>query len=235
MSKSCNKNILSIGCEIGTSEYTLAEYAKHIHILDANKDMIDYAQNKYKNINNLSLEHCCAEDLQSHNSYHLAIAPFAMHCWENKKQALQRINDALELHGELFCTVQTSNNRIPANLTVIKEMMDLPILTNANVQIATDNHYLSLEEYNTMLKETGFDVIKNESDSYLSILTKDDLTNQYFIFFTEPYLQSLSAKLKQDLFEEFITRYANKLKKVDNDTFLEICYTTIIHARKIQK
>src|SRR5438445_8968339 len=111
-----DKTIFSVGCGTGKIESTLAEKAKHIHGFDASQNMIDFAQNKYGHIKNLSFEHCFAEDFQPKKLRQLAIASYSIHWFENKKQYLQRINDSLELHGKLFGTISTSDNPKPTNL-----------------------------------------------------------------------------------------------------------------------
>jgi trans-aconitate methyltransferase len=243
------KEILSAGCGTGKIENILKEKAKHIHGFDASKDMIDFAQNKYGHINNLSFEHCRAEDFQSQKRYQLAIASFCIHWFDDKKQAFQRINDALELHGELFGTIQTSDNPTPSNLIAFMETMpsiqkayksilnqDLPDLTMENIKENLGVSYPSHKECNAMLQETDFEIIKSEEAFYLSIMSEDELTKlQWPIFSSRPFIQPLPDDIKKQLFQEFITHCISKTEKIDHNQFFEKHYTTIIHARKIQK
>ena len=244
-----DKIILSAGCGTGKVENILAEKAEHIHGFDASKNMIDFAQDKYKHVGNLSFEHCFAEDFQSPKRYQLALASFCLHWVEDKKQAFQRINDGLELHGELFGTVQTSDNPTPTNLIVAKEMMplfqetvksitnkELPDLNNKSMQAIIGSSYPSHEEFNTMLLETGFEIIKSEEEWYTCTMSTDELTKlQLPIFSSRPLIKDLPGEIKQKLFTEFITRYINKLEKIGEDSFLDKHSTTIIHARKVKK
>lgn len=51
-----NKKILDIGCGIGNITAKIAESAEQAHGIDASQNMIDYAQQAYGNISNLSFE-----------------------------------------------------------------------------------------------------------------------------------------------------------------------------------
>lgn len=244
-----DKFILSVGCGTGKIENILAKDAQWIHGFDASKNMIDFAQDKHGKVENLSFEHCFAEDFQSPLNYQLAIASFCLHWVEHKKQAFQRINENLELHGELFGTVQTSDNPTPTNLIVAQEMMplfqetvksvtnqELPELNNKTMQAIIGSSYPSHEEFNTMLRETGFEIIKSKEEWYTCTMNRDELTNlQRPIFSSRPLIKDLPGEIKEKLFIEFITRYINKLEKIGEDSFLDKHSTTIIHARKIKK
>ena len=247
-----NKDILSAGCGTGRIENILAEKAKHIHGFDASKNMIDFAQNKYGHIKNLSFEHCFAEDFKSQKLYQLALASFCLHWVEDKKLAFQRINDSLEVGGEFFGTVQTLDNPQPIDLKIAAEMMpsiqeaikslnnqafpNLNTHNTNNTQAILGSSYLSHEEFNTLLKETGFEIIKSEEQCYHNIMSKSELEKLYWpIFISRPFIKVLPEEKIKVLFDDFITRYISKIEKHDDSSFFNKHFTTLIHARKIQK
>jgi ubiquinone/menaquinone biosynthesis C-methylase UbiE len=234
--------ILSAGCGTFKAESILAEQAEHIHGFDASKNMIDYAQNKYEHKKNISLEHCFAEDFQSQKLYDLALASFSIHWFDNKKQALQRINNSLKLHGELFGTITTSDNPKPVNLVVFLEMLSsldwlCKFFTGKTLENLTGVTLISHQELETMLQETDFEIIKcKEQTSEYTFANMDALKKLYWpLVSSRPGMQFVPNVLIESLFNNFITRIAEKLKKNEDGSFTETLYTTIIHARKIQK
>jgi ubiquinone/menaquinone biosynthesis C-methylase UbiE len=235
------KNILSAGCGTGRIENILAEKAEHIHGFDASKNMIDFAQNKYGHIKNLSFEHCFAEDFKSQKLYQLALASFCIHWFADKKLAFQRINDSLEINGELFGTLPTSNNPKPINLVVAAEMMSflesiVSFFSGKNILDLIGASYPSNEELDTMLHETGFEIIKREEQCFDCIMTRDELKQlEWPIVSSRPIIKYIPNRFIQPLFEDYIDRIIAKLPKVDNEKFVRQTITTIIHARKIKK
>ncbi len=237
-----NKTILSAGCGTGKVENILAKKATHIHGFDASKNMIDSAQKKYGHIKNLSFEHCFAEDFQTQNLKQLALASFCIHWFEDKKQAFQRINDSLEINGEFFGTVSTSDNPKPLNLIVFLEMLPTidwlyKLAYGKELKDLIGASYPSHEELNTMLKETNFEIIKSEEQIFnYTIENRDALKDLHWpIIASRPIVKYIPNVFIQPFFENFIDRLMAKLQKNENGSFNEILYTTIVHARKVKK
>lgn len=237
-----NKTILSAGCGTGKIESILANVAKRIHGFDASKNMINFAHNKYGLTENLSFEYCFAEDFKSQKLHQLAIASHAIHWFDGKKQALQRISDNLELHGELFGTMSTSNNQLPVNVRVFAEMLSSldwlrEIIGNKSLQDITDVSYVSHQELEDMLHETNFEIIVcEEQDFPYTMANKDDVRKLYWpLISSRPMAKQMSKELLDKFFNEFIDRIIEKLQ-TDEDGFIkDTLYTTVIHARKIKK
>jgi ubiquinone/menaquinone biosynthesis C-methylase UbiE len=244
-----DRTILSVGCGTGKIENILAEKATHIDASDASKNMIEQAQKNFGHVKNLTFKHCFAEDIISDKLYNLALASCCIHWFEDKKQAFQRINDCLELHGELFGTVQTIENPSPTNLVVALEMWptfqnavksatntELPDLDSKNMQTLAGCSYLHHQEFNTILEETGFEIIRSEEAYFNNTTTKEELKQlQWPIISSRPFIKPLPLDVVETLFEDFISRYINKLQKIDDNKFLDKHFTTVIHARKINK
>jgi len=232
--------ILDVGCGTGKITAQLAEKATHIHGFDASKNMIDFARNKYGHLKNVSFEHAFAEDFTSPNLKQLALASYCIHWFEDKKQAFQRIHDSLEIGGEFFATIKTSDNPLPMNLIVATEMMPLvetmvSFATGKSLLELIGSSYPSHEEFNAMLCETGFEIIKSEEQSFDCIMDEDELRKlQWPIVSSRPIVKYIPDIFVQSLFENFMNRYIEKLPKTNNGKFLEKIFTTIIHARKIK-
>jgi trans-aconitate methyltransferase len=236
-----NKTILDVGCGTGKIAAQLAEKATHIHGFDASKNMIDFAQNKYSYIHNLSFEHCFAEDFSSSKKYQLALASFCMHWFEDRKQAFQRINDSLEPNGELFGPIRISDNPEPIHFTVFMEMLPIiqeicPSASNTTASDLSGSTYPSSQELIHMLKETNFEIINIEEQSFEYTMTEDEHRKlQWPIFSSRPIVKNIPEELISQLFEDFMNRYMKHYKKIDDEKFLGKIITTIVHAYKIKK
>jgi ubiquinone/menaquinone biosynthesis C-methylase UbiE len=235
-----NRTIFDIGCGTGKLSAQLAEKATHVHGSDASKHMIDFAENKYGHVKNLSFEHCFAEDFQSQNPRQLALASFCVHWFEDKKQAFQRIHNSLELNGEFFANVRTSDH-LPLEIIVATEMMPfietiISFITGKSILELSGSSYPSLTELHNMLQETGFEIIKLEEQCFNREITEDDLIKlQWPVISSRPVVQFLPDFLIQPLFKDFISRYLSKLQRTDTGKFLDKYSAAIIHARKVKK
>jgi ubiquinone/menaquinone biosynthesis C-methylase UbiE len=241
-----NKKMLSVACGTGTIENILTEeYANgpaSIHGFDASKNMIKFAQNKYGNNKKLSFEYCFAEDFTTQKLYQLAIASFCIHWFEDKKQAFQRINDSLEIGGEFFGTIATSENPKPKNLVVFLEMAETidwlcQIVTNTKLEDLIGSSYPSETEVRTMLDETNFEIITCEAQPF-SFTFKDREALEkttWPILSSRPIVKLIPGMFIEPLFKKFIDRMIEKLTKNEDGSFTDTSYKTIIHARKKQK
>jgi trans-aconitate methyltransferase len=235
-----NRTILSAGCGTGKIESLLAEKTTHIHGFDASKNMIDFAKEKYGHIKNLSFEHCFAEDFQTQNLKQLALASFCLHWVADKKQAFQRIHDSLEINGEFFANVRTNDN-LPIEIIIATEMMPfitkvVSFVTDKTVLELSGSSYPSHKEWNDMLQETGFEIIKSEKQFFNHAITADELTAlQWPQISSRPIIKYIPDMFIQPLFKNYIDRYLAKLEKTDDNKFLDKYSAVIIHARKIKK
>jgi ubiquinone/menaquinone biosynthesis C-methylase UbiE len=236
-----NKTILDVGCGTGKITAQLAEKATHIHGFDASKNMITFAQDNHGHINNVSFEHCFAEDFTSPEHYQLALASFCVHWFEDRKQAFQRINDSLEIDGEFFGPIRTTDNPEPLHFSIFMEMMP-SIKKICSLFVDTKHSNLagstcpSHQELTIMLCETGFEIIKSEEQSFHYTMSHDELIkNHWPIFLSRPIIKSVPEELIPPLFEDFMNRYVARLQKTDDGKFMSKIITTIVHARKVKK
>lgn len=235
-----NRTIFDICCGTGKISAHLAEKATHVHGIDASKNMIDFAKNKYRDAKNLSFEQCFAEDFQFQNPRQLALASFSVHWIENKKQAFQRIYENLEFNGEFFSNVRTSEH-LPLEITVATEMMPvitamISLLTNKTVLELSGSSYPSLQELSDMLQETGFEIIKLEEQFFDHEVTKEGLIQlQWPVIMSTPIIKYLPNWMIKPLFDDFIRRYWEKLQPTNDGKCIDKYSAAIIHARKVKK
>jgi len=241
--------ILSIGCGTGKIESKIPN-VECIDGIDASQNMINYAKEHYGHAApHLSFSYCFAEDFHTKTNYYdRAIASFSLHWIENKKQAIQCISNALKTNGEFFAIFQTRDNGIPRNLAAFIELYptiqekisiitqkNLPPLNETPLSSIIGSSYPSIEEFNNMLENAGFEIIKNEEQTYESKMTKEEIKNlQLPIFSSRPCFQDITEELKEIIFNLFIDQYIEGLEKSENNTFKEIHHTTVLHARKIK-
>jgi len=231
--------ILDVGCGTGKIAAKLAPKAEFIHGCDASKNMIDLAQKNCGHIQNLSFEHCFAEDFTSLRQYQLAFASFCIHWFENQKQAFQRIYASLENNGELFATVQTSDNPIPPEFIAAQEIIEDMTINKAYKYFAgkdlvdlTACTFSSTEDLKNMLKEVGFRILKCEQQTYFLLMTKDEIIKtERPIVFSRPIMKLIPNIFIEPFFNDYIDLYLSKLQKT-GDQYLTQIITTIVHARK---
>lgn len=236
-----NKTVIDVGCGTGKIASKLATRAALIHGFDASKNMIELAQKNFNTIKNLSFEHCFAEDFISPKLYQIAIASHAINWFEDKKQAFQRINDILEENGDLFANVQTKETPKPLNLITAQEKTETinklyKRIAGQNLIDISTNSYPSDKELETLLKETGFEILKYEEQSFFSIMTKEEIIEKERpLMFDKPITQYIPDIIMEPFFNDYIKHYLSKLIQVTEEQYLEETTTTIVHARKIKK
>src|SRR4030095_9617245 len=235
-----NRTILDAGCGTGKIAARLAKKARSVHGFDASNNMITVARINHKNITNVTFEQCFAEEFTSQKLYQLGIMSSCFHWFQNKEKALQRIYKSLEIDGEFFADIHTTQDPVPLNLTVFNEMKnDITAVQeyfNNYPSKPCDNSYLSLNELKEMLCNTGFDIIKAEIQSFNCIMTKKEFRKfQLPIAKSRPGIKNIPEATFNKFFAIFIDRCLSKLEKSNNNTYKYPFTTTIVHARKVNK
>jgi ubiquinone/menaquinone biosynthesis C-methylase UbiE len=228
-----DRTILDIGCGTGNIAARLAKKATHIDAVDASNNMIDYAETKYMHIPNLYFEQHCAEDFITPKKYQLALASFCMHWFKDQKKALHNISTCLEKDGEFFATVSTNNNPKSSNLIAAEAVLSkylwwLPF--NINLPGCT---FPSIEELQTMLQETGFEIITMKEESFSGTTNKNELKEGLWAMISGSLIAQWISRKK---IESFLNWYMDEciyyLPKTNDGELLYTMFTTTIHARK---
>lgn len=234
--------ILDVGCGTGRLSAIYAETAEEVHAFDASEQMITFAQEKYKDKENLSFEHCFAEDFTSKKLYQLALASSALHWVKDKKQAFEKINKSLEQGGELFFDIRTAENRQPIALIAAGEMIsEIPvvnwIISKDNIMNYIGSPYLTKEELRTMLINANFEIIKCEEQYLQYTVTKEELKLSEWPTVTSrpimPWVRTIFSEEKiQYYFNKFIDRMAENMHITSGGKYVYPIDKTIVHARK---
>src|SRR5579871_5743990 len=159
-----NKTILDIGCGTGNITAMLAQTAHCVHGIDASQNMIEYAQ-AHENRDNLTFEHCFAEDFITNKKYDCALSIFCLHWIKDKQKAFESINKSLKINGEFFGTIFTSSDPIPFGIAVFKELLatlepNCPFLQNTTASESGLNRYvISDDESKAIIEKAGFEII----------------------------------------------------------------------------
>jgi len=235
-----NRTILDAGCGPGRIAAQLAQKARSVHGFDASNNMITLAQRNYEHIPNVTFEQCFAETFTSREHYQLVIMSSCLDWLEYKEMALRRMYDSLEFNGEFFGDIHTRQDPTPLNLTVFNEMCNDIMEIQNHFKDYPSNHcdssYPSLNELKIMLRNTGFDIIKAEIQSFDYCMTKEEFTQcQLPIVKKKPGVSTIPLEQFNKFFEIFINRCLSKLKKNNDNTYTYPFTTTIVHARKVKK
>lgn len=244
--KLVGKKVLDIGCGTGNISAKMASQAESVHGIDASENMIKYAYNRFKeieNIKNLSFEHCFAEDFKSPNRYKLAASFFCLHWLEDKQQVLKQVYDCLEDNGELFATIPTKSNPQPINLAVALELIPgiqqaYSFLCNKDLIQGIGSSYPTDDELKSILAETGFDIISyTEKSKSFIVKSREEL--ELFerpLVMSRPAIQWIPTILQEYLFSQYIDLYLTKLAMNEDGHYIfPAVTTTVVHARKVKK
>lgn len=188
-------NVISFGCGTGEIEKYVAQKAKTVHGIDASENMINVARTNQSKINNLTFEHCFAEDFKTKQHYDLALMSCCFHWFENKKQALERISDSLRMHGKLFTNIETESNPIPFGIAVYEDMKrDVPLIGTllAALPNPTGSARLTDTELRDMLYHTNFEILRYQTESFDWTMTEQEWRKtQLPLLLSTPGAQSL--------------------------------------------
>lgn len=237
-----NKKILDIGCGTGNITAKIAETAKKIHGIDASKNMIEYAQEYYGNIQNISFEHSFAENFNTKKKYDLALSFFCLHWIQDKQKTLEKINLSLKTNGEFFGTHNSTSDPISLSLTVLQEM--IPGFSYIYSFFKTMNwieiggyFIISDEKFQELLSATGFELISYEQKSFDIIMSRKDMENTIRpVLMSRPFIQKIPEKIREWFFKAFIDTTTKKLTQQEDGNYIipEATWgTKIFHARKI--
>ena len=234
-----NKKVLDVGCGTGNITAEIAKTAKHVHGIDASKNMIEYAQKTYGDKSNLSFEQSFAEDFTPKKPFNVAFTFFCLHWIQDKQQAFTRINRALQNNGDFFGTYQSSSDPEPYHFTVLKEI--LPTLSSMasfspeDFATTVDYFVTSDEEAKTLLQSTGFEIMSFQQKSIDLGLTRAEIENAIWpVLQSRPFMRKMSYPQKTAFFTILIDKLLAKFT-AENDFYVipaGLC-TKVFHARKI--
>jgi len=237
-----NKTILDVGCGTGNITAMLAQTAYCVHGIDASKNMIEYAQT-HENRDNLTFEHCFAEDFITDKKYDCALSIFCLHWIKDKQKAFESINKSLKINGEFFGTIFTSSDPTPLGIAVFKKLIDTLQPTCSFLQNTTmtpesslNRYILSDEENKEIMEKSGLEIITYEKKSPQHIFkNREELAAfQRPVAMTRPIFKQLLEENREWLFNEYIDAFLAKLEKDENDHYVyQGNLTTVIHARKV--
>jgi len=234
-----NKKVLDVGCGTGNISAKIATSAQHVHGIDASNNMFEYAQQTYGTIPNLSFEHSFAEDFTPQTRYNIATTFFCLHWIKNKRAALEKINNALEIGGDFFGTIRTTSDpKEPLSLTVALESITelqptYSSITNSTEAVDTSS-LTDDDEFKLMLTENGFKIVSYEQKTVNYILNnKNDLiTHKRPTIMSRPIIKAMSEISRESFFTQYIDLDLTKLTKNEDGHYIFPLHTTIFHARK---
>jgi ubiquinone/menaquinone biosynthesis C-methylase UbiE len=232
-----NQNILDIGCGTGDISAFLAQTAACVHGFDASNNMIQYAIAKYGNgANTLTFEQSFAENFSSQGKlYDLATAFFCFHWFSDKQQALQQISESLKVNGELLATFPTSDDPHPPRFLIGIEMIK-QLYPHISLTQKLGRSEPTLQELETMLADTGFEIITCELQTNHVILPDRKAYEDFQrpVVMSRPFIQDMPPEEREAFLTEFINRVIPTFKKTTTNELIEEVTIRIVHARKVK-
>lgn len=108
-----DKRVIDIGCGEGYGAFYLAGFSKEVVGIDYDREVIDYASNKYKR-DNLKFYHIDADDLASFAHQFDAVCCFqAIEHMHDPKKLLQGIKNILNENGIFICSTPNKLDASP--------------------------------------------------------------------------------------------------------------------------
>jgi 2-polyprenyl-3-methyl-5-hydroxy-6-metoxy-1,4-benzoquinol methylase len=236
-----NKIILDMSCRTGNIGAKLANTATQVHGLNDNKNKINFAQNKHRDIKNLSFEHIRTKETKNFKStkqYDIAIAPFCINHWrKHTKEILCTINKNLKMNGDFFATLSTTDNPKVFTYVAGEKLIQNHISHNFSLEKLTNFSFLSYEELIKLLRKTGFKLIALKEHSYRESIDKDTLAKEAkCIAEGTPlanYIPDSSIKKYLDEYVNLLIEQASSIDKSKNEYTFDVFFT-MLHAHKIK-
>jgi len=234
------KDIIDVGCGTARIAQHLAPQANSILCIDASKNMINFAKNNNQ-AKNISFQHAFAEEFKSDKLYQLGFLSFCFHWLQNQNAALKQMYDNLKDNGELFATIHTINTPEPTSLPAARKTIEFidnihQWFNRKSFIELSGSEFPSDQEVTTMLKNTGFTILKMEQQSFECEMTEEEIRNtEWPIISSRPIMQWIPTILIDYFFKKYIEHYLALTQKQSNGKYLEKLTTTIIHARKTDK
>jgi SAM-dependent methyltransferase len=193
-----DRTVLSVGCGTGEIEERLAKLgATHVHGIDASRNMVEYAHNKYHAIPNLSFEHCFAENFDSTEPYDIALMASSFSFVKNKPLALQRISNSLHIDSILFANIETDAHPESFDIIVLNEMInDIPILRGllSSLSDPIGRSRPTEIELEDIFSEAGLDMISAAEESFTWTMTEEQWKQTLLpLILSSPAAQKLIA------------------------------------------
>lgn len=239
-----NKFILDVGSKTGEFSYLMTALTGESGLvmgIDSDKKMIENANKQYGKLPNLSFHPECVKTFEpSKDSIKFNIVTFFNYfdLIDDKREACKQIHKCLNTQGEVL--VNAGWGKEPLDFEVTREIVEsIPLmgrtLSYYNLGGALARPYPTEEEYHSIFKESGFEIIsitKKMSTFYFE--TKEEfIAMKQPIVMNRPEMKKIPGYFQGWIFNNFIELLLAKLNRNNEGHYIYPMEEILIHARKV--
>lgn len=213
------EKILDIGCGDGKVTAEIARLVKNGHVvgIDNSSQMIKLAKKRYPNSScpNLIFEEMDASNLLFTESFDVIFSNAALHWIKNHKPLLQGIFNSLKTQGKIFLQMGGKGNAKDI-LAVLENIISSPEWAPYFSGFGFPYGFYGVEEYRSMVLETGFKIVRIELIPKDMIHTKKSDMEGWIRTTWLPYTERIPRD-KRDMFINQIASQYIATKSSDTD------------------
>ncbi len=237
------KYILEFCCSDGRYSYLMAQKVGQEGLVlgvDANKDMIDVAQVKYKQQKNLSFHASSIKEfklVQSFSQFNVITLFNYFDLLSDQLNACKKIYECLKPGGDFL--VNVGPGKEPLDIQVSREMIqNVPLmsglLSSFGIEHVFQSSYSTEQKYKEILQVAGFDIVSfKEKKRCLIFKDRDEFAAiKRPIAQGRPIVQSIPSWIFEYAFNKFIEQFLTHLETNDEGQLIYRFDEILIHARK---
>ena len=237
-------SILDVGCQGGDISAKMAETADRVFAIDASKEKIAKAEQRYADISNLNFS-CIPPQVPGPENEFTALTSFfclSRIVNEDKVAVFKNFFRALLPSGWMLCTTATGEENGPVLPVVAKSIKialgKYPFLQCYEISYLVDFCPMSVENHRKILEECGFANIKIEvSGTKFKFQNKDEYVAwQRPLFMAIPLAKLIREKVSEqaleESFQEFVDLMWDAFEKVGDEGAYYQLSTTVVMAQK---
>lgn len=226
-----NEHVLDIGCGDGSISAVIAEkYVPKGNVLaiDLSKDMINFAQTKYK-LPNLRFESIDACDICYPEKFDLITSFYCIHWIKDQQAFVDNAIKCLKPDGKILFYIMTDIAKYKLN-EVLYKVVSMPKWSSYFKDYQIPWYFKNEQEYSQIIKNSGLNLLDIKT-SPEKIIFKDTQALAYWVK-AIPFASHLVPELREDLLKDLLTEYLKVVPLQKNGSIEFILPTLIVSAQK---
>lgn len=211
--------------------------------VDTNKNMIDCAQQKYKEQKNLSFYNCSVKECQLAKSllqFNVATLFNSFDLLTDQLNECKKIYELLKPGGDFLVNVGPGQE--PLDVLVSREMIrNVPfvntMLSSFGIERVFQSSYSTESKYKEIFQGAGFEIVAlTKKQRCLTFDSKEDFASiKRPIAQSRPIVNTIPSSIFEYAFNKFIEQFLTHLQTNDAGQLVYIFDEILIHARKPDK
>ena len=203
--------VLDLGCGDGKISASIAAslHRGKVLAIDASKDMIAFAQQKYAGISNLVFKHENAMTFSCEEKVDVVFSNAVLHWLNDHRRVLQNCHQSLRQGGKVLLQMGGKGNA-KTLISVVTEVTSKPEWQDYFSDFEFPYHFYAVEDYQSWLNETGFQATRIELiDKDMQHQGKEGLKG-WFRTTWMPYTFQLPVQLRESFINDVVENYLER-------------------------